>query len=483
MVFTHDDIQFKCDGINTTNTCTVENTCSNASFSDRTDMSPGQKTYVSEYGLVCESRHYASLAVSLMFFGVLSTSPFNYVSDLYGRKRIMLISCIAQGVFVLLASFSPWHLLYGISLYLNGFFGGLKYKAAAVLISESVTMNHRDNAGTFLMIGFCAGYALLAPFAYLFPAWRELTKYISIVSFVAAGVIHFFVLESTVWLIGKGRYEEAEDNVKKLAPEKVQQQIFENLKDTYISHTPGDNDEDNQTDSALDNLKQLVSKKILQSRLVIMGYIWFATSVLFRSFALGTSDLEGSPYMNLIYSAAFDVLACFISLGLLKIIGRRAGITLCFFVCAACTAACAAFSPDWLNNPNMVRYFALISKLGFLGTHNINYIYTPELFPLSVRSTAMGAVGILDGLGAVIAPFFLDYRNTNQEMQYIIQTVTAGVAGILAMAMLPETSQFKLPVTDEDLEEAEKTRLFRVKKRRGSPEMEEEDSELMKLDG
>ena len=86
----------------------------------------------------------------------------------------------------------------------------------------------------------------------------------------------------------------------------------------------------------------------------------------------------------------------------------------------------------------------------------------------------MGAVGILDGLGAVIAPFFLDYRKTNQEMQYIIQTVTAAVAGVLALILLPETSQFKLPVTDEDLEEAERTRLFMKKKRRGAPENEED---------
>ena len=160
VVFTHDDIQFSCQGVseNKTNTCDSEEKCLNPNFFDRTDMSAGQKTYVSEYSLVCEDRHYANLAVSLMFFGVLSTSPFNYVSDLYGRKRIMLISCISQGIFVLLASFSKWHIVYGVSLYLNGFFGGLKYKAAAVLISESVTVNHRDNAGTFLMIGFCAGY-------------------------------------------------------------------------------------------------------------------------------------------------------------------------------------------------------------------------------------------------------------------------------------------------------------------------------------
>ena len=203
-----------------------------------------------------------------------------------------------------------------------------------------------------------------------------------------------------------------------------------------------------------------------------MGYIWFATSVLFRSFALGTSDLEGSPYWNCVYSAAFDALACFISLGLLKIIGRRAGITLCFFACALCTAVCAVFSPDWFDNPVIVRYFALTSKLGFLGTHNINYIYTPELFPLAVRSTAMGAVGILDGLGAVIAPFFLDFRKVNQEMQYIVQTVISVLAGVLALMFLPETSQFKLPVTDEDLEEAERTRL--CKKKNNVPEFEEE---------
>ena len=35
-----------------------------------------------------------------------------------------------------------------------------------VFIIESVTMNYRDNAGTFLMIGFTVGYALLAPMAY-----------------------------------------------------------------------------------------------------------------------------------------------------------------------------------------------------------------------------------------------------------------------------------------------------------------------------
>ena len=70
------------------------------------------------------------------------------------------------------------------------------------------------------------------------------------------------------------------------------------------------------------------------------------------------------------------------------------------------------------ENETAIRWVSFASKLGMLGAHNIGYIYSPELFPTLQRTTAMGAIGIIEGMGAVVSPQFAGIKLWNQPLYY-----------------------------------------------------------------
>merc|ERR1712045_979962 len=88
---------------------------------------------------------------------------------------------------------------------------------------------------------------------------------------------------------------------------------------------------------------------------------------------------------------------------------------------------------------SVIRWVAFTSKLGMLGAHNIGYIYSPELFPTMQRTTAMGVIGIIEGIGAVISPYFLLIYSYNKSLFYYIEAVIGVGAAILVFTILPET--------------------------------------------
>ena len=299
-------------------------------FYDRNNMQPGQKTFITEYGYVCQKLKIAASLVSLMFTGVMSAAPFNYFTDLIGRKRMMLIACFCQTLALVCIYISKSVWLYGTGMFFQGFFGGLKYKAADVLIIESVTQKYRSLAGTLLLIGFSLGYACCPIIAFIFPNWRDMIQCMIFIGCVACFIIQFLVLESTSWLFQTGnpdKQTEGSENLKKLIDDERTRRLVEStLRAKNKQRQTTTNESGGDKSSFLDNMRYFATNKILIPRLIVNAIYWFCTSILFRSFAIGTSLLPGSPYTNAAISAGFDILACFLSFAVLNVIGRRASL-------------------------------------------------------------------------------------------------------------------------------------------------------------
>jgi len=429
-------------------------------FFDKSSMQPNQKSFITEYGYVCQKLKIAASLVSLMFTGVMSAAPFNYFTDIIGRKKMMLIACFMQTMALIFIWCSNNVWLYGTGMFFQGFFGGLKYKAADVLIIESVTQEYRSLAGTLLLIGFSLGYAFCPVLAYIFPDWRDMIKCMILIGFGACLVIWLLVLESTSWLFQTGtpdKLEEGVANLKKLIPDERTRRLVE----TGLRNKNKARQIDNTDKSSfLDNMRYFATNKILIPRLCVNAIYWFCTSILFRSFAIGTSLLPGSPYTNAAISAGFDILACFLSYFVLKLVGRRSSLAASYLLVTLCTGTCGLLTMmDADKYESIIRWVAFTSKLGMLGAHNIGYIYSPELFPTMQRTTAMGVIGIIEGIGAVISPYFLLIYSFNASVFYYTEAVIGVCAAVLVIAILPETGHLGLPENDDDLREQDKTRL------------------------
>ena len=89
----------------------------------------------------------------------------------------------------------------------------------------------------------------------------------------------------------------------------------------------------------------------------------------------------------------------------------------------------------------------LVGKFGASACFAILFIYTAELYPTEVRSTALGIPSTFSRISGIIAPFVVGLRG---PLPYIIFGIPAIIGGILAI-FLPETLGSELPTTLEQV--------------------------------
>ena len=103
------------------------------------------------------------------------------------------------------------------------------------------------------------------------------------------------------------------------------------------------------------------------------------------------------------------------------------------------------------------------SKAAVSAAFGITYMYTAQLFPTSIRATAIGTCSTMARVGGALAPIvgkFLIELGTIPEEVPLCLFGAFGIAGGLCALLLPDTVGFPLPDSLDDVEEI---------KRRGKP--------------
>ncbi|CAD6992713.1 unnamed protein product [Ceratitis capitata] len=88
--------------------------------------------------------------------------------------------------------------------------------------------------------------------------------------------------------------------------------------------------------------------------------------------------------------------------------------------------------------------FAMLGRFGISATYSIVNLYTAELYPTEIRSSALGTCSTWAHVGSISAPYVVDVLGL---LGWYIPTTLCGccvlVAGLLTLA-LPETSTHKI---------------------------------------
>ena len=110
--------------------------------------------------------------------------------------------------------------------------------------------------------------------------------------------------------------------------------------------------------------------------------------------------------------------------------------------------------------------FAILTlgaKAGATAAANVKYMYTAQLFPTSIRATAIGTCSTIARLGGFLSPIvgkYLIHFGTIPEEVPMILFGAFGIAGGVCALLLPDTVGFPLPNSFDDVEEI---------KRKGKP--------------
>ncbi|XP_057349825.1 solute carrier family 22 member 7 isoform X2 [Manis pentadactyla] len=166
-------------------------------------------TIATEWDLVCEQKGLNRAISTFFFAGVLvGAVAFGYLSDRFGRRRLLLVAYVSALVLGLVSAASVSYIMFAITRTLTGAALAGFTIIVMPLEMEWLDVGHRTVAGILSGTFWTGGVMLLALVGYLIRDWRWLLLTVTLPC--APGILSlWWVPESARWLLTQGRVEEA----------------------------------------------------------------------------------------------------------------------------------------------------------------------------------------------------------------------------------------------------------------------------------
>ena len=133
-------------------------------------------------------------------------------------------------------------------------------------------------------------------------------------------------------------------------------------------------------------------------------------------------------------------------------VGRKTILTFLLFTIGALLLS-TLLVPKGLSVIILASIGASLCSVAF----GVGYIYTNELFPTNLRATALGTASAGARVGSLSSPFIAMLDFVDPVMPFAIYGTVVMFAVIVSLWLWPETSQKKLPETQEEAEAAAST--------------------------
>ncbi|XP_048240250.1 organic cation transporter protein-like [Haliotis rufescens] len=266
----------------------------------------------------------------------------------------------------------------------------------------------------------------------------------TIMTVFSLGVPHHRLMpESARWLLSKQKYEEADQILRHAA--KVN-------KATLPSDMFSENMQEQKTEEPL---WQMFKRPALVIRSLVLFLNWFVASIGFYGLGLNVANLGGSVYTNLFIAALTELAGHASCLVLLNRVGRKSFH--CFVMILGGLCCTATILPELYGNGslNWLTIALALTGQGFVvASFDIIWLYSSELFPTVIRSSALAVANIFARVGGIISPYIAGLALViSGDFGRIVPLIIIGtsmiVAGLAAL-LLPETVNNPLPDNIDD---------------------------------
>ncbi|NXN18579.1 S22AD protein, partial [Indicator maculatus] len=379
---------------------------------------------LTEYDLVCDRKDLDDISQSIYMLGMfLGSMIFGLLSDRIGRRPVILISVMLQGLFGLGIAFVPHFYVYiAFRCVVGASVSGITMTILG-LATEWIGASSRPMAVLSSHCCFALGQMILAGLSYGIRNWRLLEIAGSAPIFISFFYFHMLP-ESARWLVTKGRIEEAKKVLQKAASFNkctIPPELLEQLKPVKQTK-PG---------SILD----LFRKKHLQKVTLIMLCAWFVNSLVYYGLSLNVTNFGLDIYLTQLAFGAVEIPARVGCIFMLEWFGRKKNqavlLLLSGLVCLVITVI-----PE--DQPVAITVLAIIGKFTASASFSTSYVYSAELFPTVVRQTGLGLCSMSARVSGVVAPLILLLDRYHRAIPMAIFGSTPVVGGLLCF-LLPET--------------------------------------------
>lgn len=434
-------VNYSCENGDTTlqNECIKGNRheCKSLVFNMETKSS-----IVSEWDLVCDQNWRSKATMSTFMAGVMiGALILGNLADRIGRKLNMTITTTGIVIFNTLSALAPTYSIYAVTKFFVGFFCAGNILSIFVLGNELVGPSKRGVFGVTLQAFFAVGIVVFAFVASFVQHWRKLTGLISLLGLPLL-TYHWFIPESPRWLLAKKRPEEARKVLEAIASGNgtvISSKLF--------LSSPGTKSSSKNKCSKSEGVLRLFQHPLLFVLTMIQIFSWFVNSASYYGLTLAASSAGGDLYTATALSGAVEIPAYILTNFLLIYLGRR--WTLCGFMIGG-GSACLLIHFLSGSAPVLVTACALFGKLCLAASFAVIYIHSGEIYPTTIRNTAMGILSVAARFGGILAPFIVLLGDYSSNLEFTVFGVLSLAAGIVNLK-LPETLGKALPETIKDM--------------------------------
>ncbi len=415
--------------------CDMEKLCKDESkYNIKFDYEKSVDNYSLKYKLYCKRGKLCPYLNSSFFFGaVIGVTVCANFPDRNGRlpilKFLMIINIIAQINY--LFNFSFYQILF------IAFFSGFATYCNSVLslmivetmdpIWSGLTMSARS--ASYGLVGIILGFYFMIINNLIF--LLILNVIISILGFWL--VMKYFV-ESPRWLNSQNRVDEAIDAMRKMAVINNSKEEFEEFLEVN-KEILNENKKEIKTVKHEYDIVKIFLLKSQQYYILNLTYIWFFITVCFYGIFTSLNINEGNLFLNSIFTYTGEVISEMCSGILANKYGRVRVTEILSFLGGFSFILSHFIQKDYDFLRSVILF---ISSFGFAGSLNLLYIYTNELFPMSIKALTFGFMYFMSRAGGMCVPIFL--ASNNYPIILGVLSITCGYL----MGKLPETLGRKL---------------------------------------
>ena len=345
-----------------------------------------------EWNGACENQWLSAVSRSLFFTGwTVAVVLLGDQSDRFGRRKPVLAAVVALSITSFLTGCSPNILFYVASKFIHGMSIGCALLYVYVYGMELVPPSRGAIFGIVYFMIAAMGSGCMAILAWSLQSnWRVTTWALSIITipFVCWPIKG---PESPLWLISKNRIEEAVAVFELLSGSEG------NLSHDFIKGRD-DCSETARSVSVIQSLRALFSPG---SPIKLMSFCWFGCALCYIGLGLGGATLPGDAYVNGALMSLVE-LPIYPILHLVLEVYNFSRMKVTVFTLSFGSICCFSFAvfPIFI-----AKWLAFVGLMFIAAAFTVIYIWSPEVFPFSVRATAMGFCVASGKLGSVIAPF------------------------------------------------------------------------------
>lgn len=208
-------------------------------------------------------------------------------------------------------------------------------------VTELVGPKYRVAAGATISTCFALGQVLLGFIASGVHPWRTLTQVLYAPQLLV--VSYFWILaESVRWLMSKGRYEEAEVILKRVAKVNKKELSEKSMEALRITN---ENEKNKPKPKEPWLPLQVIRSKTILYRCCVSPIWWITNTFVYYGMSINAVNLSGNRYMNYVAVAAIEIPGYWTAILLLDRLGRKPVIICAYWLCAACQFG-FAFMPE-----------------------------------------------------------------------------------------------------------------------------------------